>query len=53
VVCVAHDVTDLVAANQQAVHAGSHDALTGLANRAHFTDRLDQELARASRPNAP
>jgi diguanylate cyclase (GGDEF)-like protein/PAS domain S-box-containing protein len=49
VVCLAHDVTDLVAANQQAVHAGSHDALTGLANRAHFTDRLDQELARASR----
>ena len=30
-----------------------HDSLTGLANRAHFLDRLEQAVARRSRETAP
>ena len=33
-------------------HAASHDALTGLPNRAHFMDRLERELGRARKTEA-
>ncbi|MCX7898393.1 MAG: EAL domain-containing protein [Rhodocyclaceae bacterium] len=37
---------------EQLDHLASHDALTGLPNRALFTDRLDQALAQARRSQA-
>lgn len=46
---VQHDITDQVAAEQAAAHAATHDPLTGLANRVHFAQQLDRELARAAR----
>jgi diguanylate cyclase (GGDEF)-like protein len=36
---------------EQLRHAAQHDALTGLPNRALFSDRLDREIARAQRHN--
>ena len=43
------DVTDLVAASRIAVHAATHDALTGLPNRNLLMDRLNQSLLRVAR----
>ena len=43
------DVTDEVEAQQALVHQASHDALTGLPNRALFVDRLNDELGRQRR----
>ena len=43
------DITDRVRAEERTRHDAHHDALTGLANRALFQDRLDQEVARARR----
>jgi diguanylate cyclase (GGDEF)-like protein/PAS domain S-box-containing protein len=43
------DVTEQVAAEEQASHAATHDALTGLVTRAHFLESLDREVARAAR----
>ena len=38
--------TDLVTREAEATHLANHDRLSGLPNRAFFTDRLDAELAR-------
>jgi diguanylate cyclase (GGDEF)-like protein len=43
------DVTERIELQEQLTHQAFHDALTGLANRALFRDRLDHELARAAR----
>ena len=43
------DVTHRVALEEQLVHRAFHDELTGLANRALFTNRVEQALLRASR----
>jgi diguanylate cyclase (GGDEF)-like protein/PAS domain S-box-containing protein len=43
------DVTDRKALERQLIHQAFHDALTGLANRALFRDRVAHALARASR----
>ncbi len=46
---VARDVTDARRAEEQILHDAFHDALTGLPNRALFTDRAGQSLARSRR----
>ncbi|WP_127088653.1 putative bifunctional diguanylate cyclase/phosphodiesterase [Aquabacter cavernae] len=43
------DITDRLAAEQKVHHAATHDALTGLINRAAFQTKLD-EVIRAARP---
>ena len=43
------DVTERTALQQQLTHQAFHDPLTGLANRALFSDRVDHALARAGR----
>lgn len=43
------DVTHRVALEEQLVHRAFHDELTGLANRALFTNRVEQALLRATR----
>lgn len=42
------DITDEMVARKQLEHQALHDQLTGLPNRALFTDRLAQQLATAS-----
>jgi diguanylate cyclase (GGDEF)-like protein/PAS domain S-box-containing protein len=44
-----HDVTDRKRAEEELGHQAFHDALTGLANRALFRDRLDHALESSSR----
>lgn len=44
-----HDITERKALEALLAHRASHDALTGLPNRALFTDRLEQSLLRAQR----
>jgi diguanylate cyclase (GGDEF)-like protein/PAS domain S-box-containing protein len=46
------DVTDRKRAEQQLLYDAFHDALTGLANRALFTDHLKLAVARAQRQTA-
>ena len=48
---VAHvtDITDRKRAEEALAHQAFHDALTGLANRALFTDRVEQALRRGAR----
>ena len=48
-VLTTRDVTHRVALEEQLVHRAFHDELTGLANRALFTNRVEQALLRASR----
>ena len=43
------DVTGRVALEEQLRHQAYHDPLTGLANRALFTDRLEEALRRSDR----
>jgi diguanylate cyclase (GGDEF)-like protein/PAS domain S-box-containing protein len=43
------DITERKAFEKQLEHQAFHDGLTGLSNRALFTDRLEQAHARASR----
>ena len=49
VVLTTRDVTHRVALEEQLVHRAFHDELTGLANRALFTNRVEQALLRATR----
>jgi diguanylate cyclase (GGDEF)-like protein len=48
-VAVQHDISEHKAYEAQLAHHASHDALTGLANRALFEDRLDHDFALARR----
>jgi diguanylate cyclase (GGDEF)-like protein/PAS domain S-box-containing protein len=47
------DVTERKVLEDQLAHQASHDALTGLANRTLFRDRLHHALARGSRHGEP
>jgi diguanylate cyclase (GGDEF)-like protein len=48
-----HDITARKAELSRLQHLATHDALTGLPNRALFLDRLTQALARAARDQVP
>lgn len=48
-VIVCRDITERKRVEQQLLHDALHDELTGLANRALFTDRLERAIARANR----
>lgn len=50
-VVTCHDITERFELEQQLTHQAFHDALTGLANRALFRDRLGHAMARARRAN--
>ena len=47
------DITERKRLEDQLRHQAFHDSLTGLANRARFTDRLDQALKRSRRTMKP
>jgi diguanylate cyclase (GGDEF)-like protein/PAS domain S-box-containing protein len=47
-----HDISDRKRAEAELAHQAFHDGLTGLANRALFTDRVEQALRRNSRDGA-
>jgi diguanylate cyclase (GGDEF)-like protein/PAS domain S-box-containing protein len=47
------DITERKVLEEQLAHQASHDALTGLANRALFRDRLQHALARGVRYGEP
>jgi diguanylate cyclase (GGDEF)-like protein/PAS domain S-box-containing protein len=49
IVLTLRDVTERKALEDELKHQAFHDALTGLANRALFRDRLEHALARAAR----
>jgi diguanylate cyclase (GGDEF)-like protein/PAS domain S-box-containing protein len=53
VVITTRDVTAQKQLEAQLQHNAFHDTLTGLANRALFTDRLEHALARTDRAAAP
>jgi len=46
------DISDHKRFEEQLLHQSLHDALTGLPNRALFTDRLSQAISRCSRQNS-
>lgn len=50
---VARDITARKDVEEQLEHQALHDALTGLANRTLFRDRLEQALARLERHPSP
>ena len=47
--CVVTDITERRRAEEKIAHQATHDALTGLPNRAMFLDRVSTALARARR----
>lgn len=47
------DVTERTALEEEIVYRAHHDAMTGLANRGAFTERLEESLARAERHQVP
>ncbi|MDQ3548347.1 MAG: EAL domain-containing protein [Chloroflexota bacterium] len=49
VLAILHDITDRKQLEDRLVYQAFHDPLTGLPNRALFTNRLDHALARAGR----
>ncbi len=49
----ASDITEQREAARALAHSATHDALTGLPNRALLADRLEVEVARASRRREP
>ena len=51
VATVAHDISDLKAAQRRLEFEATHDALTGLSNRALFREIGDRALARGARTN--
>ena len=53
VLCSFRDVTGARAAEQQLLHAATHDTLTGLPNRALLRDRLEHALTRVQRGDDP
>ncbi len=53
VVLNARDITERVRLEKELTHQAFHDALTGLANRALYSDRLNQALARSGRSRDP
>ena len=46
-------IQELQRSNQMLAHLASTDSLTGAANRRHFIERVDAEIARAKRDNLP
>ncbi|GAB7191678.1 hypothetical protein NUM3379_23860 [Kineococcus sp. NUM-3379] len=52
-VVMAHDRDAVLAAQEQAAHAATHDPLTGLPNRALLYDRLTHAVATAQRAGTP
>ena len=52
IVVNAHDITERKAMEKQLLHDAFHDALTGLANRALFLDRIGKALERSGRDTA-
>ena len=53
VIAVARDVTEQRAAEAELRRLAATDPLTGLANRRHFLDQMDQALARHQRHDTP
>jgi PAS domain S-box-containing protein len=52
IVCMTHDITERKELEAQLTHQAFHDALTNLANRALFRDRVERALARQNRGHA-
>ncbi len=50
---VQYDITEIKRYQEELEHQANHDALTGLANRNLFKDRLDQAIALAHRYELP
>jgi len=48
-VSIVEDVTERTRAAERFAHMARHDALTGLGNRAFFTEKADEALARVAR----
>jgi len=51
-IVIMNDVTGIHQSRAQLQHVATHDALTGLPNRALFEERLEQAVSRARRQNA-
>ncbi len=53
VLCLVRDVTEARAAAEALAHQAWHDALTGLANRGRFAERLGEAITRGERAGDP